>query len=374
MDPEGLTVALNALGRELRQEGAEGDLPHFHRMARWGRICTALGLATAWIVPNPVSIIALSTGKMARWAMVAHHVTHRGYERVGGPKAKAFAEGPRRFLDWFDWLVPAAWKHEHNVLHHYRLNEARDPDLVEANLAWLRESRLPMPLRYVVVAFFAMTWRWTYYAPNALAELHRAHDKSDALPRNAWSWNPLTPLGRDTWLRSMLPYGSVQFILLPLLFLPLGATAALSMLINSLLAEVLVNLHTFAIIVPNHAGRDLYRFETPARGKRDFYLRQIVGSANYGTGGDLNDFMHGFLNYQIEHHLWPDLPMRAYQRAQPRVKALCEAHGVPYVQQSVWTRIWRTVQIMVGAESMRVWAEPEETVGAPAPPELSATA
>ncbi|MFO0003392.1 MAG: fatty acid desaturase, partial [bacterium] len=105
-------------------------------------------------------------------------------------------------------------------------------------------------------------------------------------------------------------------------------------------------MHSFLVIVPNHAGDDLYRFTTPSRGRRDFYVRQILGSANFRTGGDVNDFLHGFLNYQIEHHLWPDLPMRAYQRAQPEVKALCAAHGVPYVQQSVWRRAWKTAQIM----------------------------
>lgn len=39
---------------------------------------------------------------------------------------------------------------------------------------------------------------------------------------------------------------------------------------------------------------------------------------------------------QIEHHLWPDLSMLSYQKAAPLVKAICEKHQVPYVQQSVF--------------------------------------
>jgi hypothetical protein len=35
---------------------------------------------------------------------------------------------------------------------------------------------------------------------------------------------------------------------------------------------------------------------------------------------------------QIEHHLWPDMSMLAYQRVAPKVKACCEKYGVPYVQ------------------------------------------
>ena len=136
--------------------------------------------------------------------------------------------------------------------------------------------------------------------------------------------------------------------------LPLSPAAAGWVLVNSLLAEALTNLHAFMAIVPNHAGDDLYRFDRPGRGRADFYLRQVLGSANFRTGGDLHDFLHGFLNYQVEHHLWPDLPMAAYQRAQPRVRALCEKNGVPYVQESIWRRTWKTVQVMVGATSMRV--------------------
>lgn len=349
-----------ALGEELRAECGPADVRHLRKIEAWGLLCSMLGLATAWIAPNPLSIALLSTGRFARWTMVAHHVGHRGYDRVGGPKGRPFAEGWRR-LQWPDWMIPAAWKHEHNQLHHYRLNERRDPDLVEDNLVWLRNSGWPMPLRYLVVAFFALTWKWSYYAPNTLAELRRKESADETstveVERSAYSLSPLTPLGRELWLRSLLPLALGRFVLIPALFLVISPWAALAVLVNSLLAEALTNLHAFVTIVPNHAGDDLYRFEQPGRSRADFSLRQVLGSANFRTGGDLNDFMHGFLNYQIEHHLWPDMPMAAYQRAQPRVRAICERHGVPYVQESVWRRTWKTVQVMVGAASMRVWAE-----------------
>jgi fatty acid desaturase len=357
MDLDAFGSDLRQLGAELRQECGPADLAHLRRIERWGYAATLLGWATAWIAPNPLSVLALSTGRFARWTMVGHHVGHRGYDRLGRA-GRSFGEGARRVVDWFDWLVPAAWKHEHNVLHHYRLNEAGDPDLVEENLRWLRESRWPRPARYLLVFFFALTWKWLYYAPNTIAELHRADQKvdgaGDGLPRNVWTWDPRTPAGRDLWLRSVLPYASVHFVLLPALFLLVSPWAAASVLVNQVLAELLTNLHSFAVIVPNHAGGDLYRFETPTRSKQEFLLRQVLGSANFRTGGDLNDFAHGFLNYQIEHHLWPDLPMAAYQRAQPRVQALCARHGVPYVQESVWRRLGRTVRVMVGEETMRV--------------------
>jgi len=123
-----------------------------------------------------------------------------------------------------------------------------------------------------------------------------------------------------------------------------------------MLPEVLTNVHSFAIIAPNHAGRDIYRFTTPVKVKSDeFYLRAVIGSTNYATGGDANDFMHGWLNYQIEHHMFPDLSMLSYQRMAPRIKAICDKYGVPYVQENVFKRVWKTLRISTGQDSMLVW-------------------
>ncbi len=89
-------------------------------------------------------------------------------------------------------------------------------------------------------------------------------------------------------------------------------------------------------------------------------MRQVRGSVNFRTGGDLNDFLHGFLNYQIEHHLFPDLPPRQYQLLQPKVKALCAKYGVPYRQESVFRRLRQLVNISTGTSSMqRAPPEPE---------------
>jgi fatty acid desaturase len=162
---------------------------------------------------------------------------------------------------------------------------------------------------------------------------------------------PWHPVGRRVWSR-LLPVALFRFDLLPAQFLVLGAWFWFSALCNVVLAELICNLHTMAIIVTNHTGEDMPRFATPMTDKEEFYLRQIISAVNFRTGGDLNDFLHGYLNYQIEHHVWPDLSMRQYQRAQPRLEALCEKHGIPYRQESVWTRIRKTVAVVVGRRDM----------------------
>jgi fatty acid desaturase len=353
-DASAFAADLDALRKRLADELDDGDLAHRDKIERWGRWCTAFGYATAWMGPNLFSAALLAQGRTTRWAMLGHHTLHRGYDRVPGVRpeqtSKGFARGWRRVVDWLDWIDPEAWRHEHNVLHHYRLGEDADPDLVELNVDWLRESDLPLAARYAVVAFFMGTWKFTYYAPNTLKTLfvdkgRNGEPFEDRSLARMWAVPEL-------WTRCLLPYAGVQFGLIPLLFLPLGPLASASVLTNSLLAELLTNVHTFAIIVTNHVGEDLYAFDDKGRNKGEFYRRQVLGSTNYPTGGDLNDFLHGWLNYQIEHHLFPDLPMRQYQRIQPEVQRLCEAHGLPYVQESVWTRVRKTVDVMVGRASM----------------------
>ncbi len=70
-------------------------------------------------------------------------------------------------------------------------------------------------------------------------------------------------------------------------------------------------------------------------------------------GSDARDFLMGDLNYQIEHHVWPDLPMLKYRQAAPRLKAICARHGVPYVEEPLATRFGKLWAILMGDASMR---------------------
>lgn len=371
-DLQGFAADLDALHAELTQGDGRADLAHLRKVERFSRLAVVLGYGTAWLAPNPLSIAAMSLSIYVRWTGLAHPVLHRGYDRFPDAPStrgsKAFASGHRRLVDWFDWITPSAWAEEHNVQHHYRLNEEADPDLVERNLSWLRDAELPRAAKFVIVAVLASIWKWLYYAPNTMEILERAEarrrqemtkEESQAELDSRWSergfWNILPNATTSVWLRCWLPYFAFRFVFLPVLFLPLGQWAMFSVLINSVLAELLTNLHAFATIVPSHTADDLYRFEGRAGGRPEFYLRQVRGSANYRTGGDRNDLMHGWLNYQIEHHLFPDLSLLGQQKAAPRVREICERHGIEYIQESIWVRLRKTVDVIVGTASLRRW-------------------
>ena len=358
IDLDAFTADVRALEAELRQGDGAADLAHLRRVRRVVTGCWLVGWAFAWL-PNPVSPLLIAFARSARWTSIAHHVLHRGYDRFEAARpsetSRGFAKGWRRFVDWPDWLVPDAWKREHNQLHHYRLGEVEDPDVVELNTAHLQS--LPRPLRAVAALFLASIWKPTYYAPSNQRELrYQREGGKGARPRTDGvdldQINPLAPLGREVWLQSWIPYVLWAFVALPALFLLISPQAALIALGTSLVAELLTNLHTFAIVVTNHAGGDIYRFEGRSSSRGDFYVRQITGSVNFRTGGDANDLLHGWLNYQVEHHIWPNLSPRQYQRAQPLVRAACARFGVPYTQESVWVRLQKTVAVMIGDADM----------------------
>ena len=382
IDYEGFRRELDALRETVdKQLGAE-DLRHLRKIEGWGRACTLLGYATAWILPKPVSAWLISQGNFTRWTMMMHHVGHRAYDKIPGVAPRhtsaVFARGGRRFVDFPDWIEPESWLHEHNLLHHYHTGEKADPDMAERNVMALRQARLPAFLKLVVVVLHTLSWKWAYYGANTLRALKLTRNRpagsdlagyletnfdaqySPSPSKGKWTSAGLFRLyagvGREVVTQSLVPYVLYRFVAIPALFLVISPEAALYVLLTSLLAEVINSIHTFMVIVPNHCGDDLYRFDAPVTDKAEFYVRQVLGSVDYRTGSDLNDFLHGWLNYQIEHHLWPDLPLLRYQQLQPRVQALCAKYRVPYVQQGVLRRFWKAVQVMTGMRSMPVAA------------------
>jgi fatty acid desaturase len=105
---------------------------------------------------------------------------------------------------------------------------------------------------------------------------------------------------------------------------------------------------TGAVFMVGHNARPMYAEEKAA----GFYAQQVQTTQNVRVTA-LNCWFFGGLERQIEHHLFPDLPMLAYQRMQPKVRALCEKHGITYIQESVWKRIGKLVDVIVGNTQMK---------------------
>lgn len=373
VDMDAFTADCNALGKELAAGQGPEDMAHLNKIIWWSRLCQYTGFATAMYSVNPISIFLLSLGTMTRWTIIGHHVCHGGFDKCDKTKRFnrfTFGVGSlwRRSVDWLDWMLVEAWNVEHNQLHHYHLGETSDPDLVEMNMDFLRTLEAPTMAKYAAVVWMMLTWKWWYYAPNTFKQLKANERRRAGLAPLEGLEAPSTFdfmwllgggdnkffSGAEFVLRVLAPYFIQRFVLLPLPALLLSTACYRTVVVNMLLAELATNCHSFIVIATNHAGDDLYRFEQHCKPRSGtFYMRQIISSANFALGDDLTDFMHGWLNYQIEHHMWPDLSMLSYQRLHKRVAALSEKHGIPYIQQSVFWRLKKLTDIMVGKTSMR---------------------
>ena len=97
-------------------------------------------------------------------------------------------------------------------------------------------------------------------------------------------------------------------------------------------ANLTRNLWAFTIIFCGHFPDGTEQFteeETENETRGEWYYRQMLGSANL-TGGKLFHILAGNLSYQIEHHLFPDLPAHRYGEISEEVREIRERYGIPY--------------------------------------------
>jgi fatty acid desaturase len=278
-------------------------------------------------------------------------------------------------FDWNEWMLPAAFQHEHNV-HHVYTGGHEDPDVVEANMEFVRNSPKPRWVKYLMVLLIGCTWRLSYYAPGTFIQLRRKQKGLRATRYQFTSllvfteiFNPFSREGALFWALCILPTGITRFVMFPALYFPLGGWHAVWTVFFTLIAaELLCNLYTFILIASSHTGEDVYRFEVGTRGQPDFYRHQLLGTVNYKRGPVVRDFLQIWINYQIEHHIFPNLPPSKYVECAAEVEAICRKHNVPYRWENLHRRMWCMVDVVVGKKTMqRITAHDEK----PAPIEVT---
>jgi fatty acid desaturase len=343
---------------------------HLEKIIAFNKILFYTGLFFSfldWTSIFPWIFMGLSMS--SHWTTVSHHVIHGGYTHDKNYNRFTYAVKMRRFMDWMDYMLPEAWCCEHNMYHHYMLNEYSDPDNVQHNLAILRTMRAPYIVKYAIILFFAITWRLLYYSSNSY-KYYKANRIKHTLTAADCKQTTLIGIITNEWPSWIDKMEYFNLVLLPVLlyrvacFIPIYAmyqyfpdtftyAHLMNVITNYVLADIVCNIHTFVIIVPNHSGADMFLYKTPVKGKSDeWLLRQCISSANYTSGSNCVDYLQGWLNYQIEHHLFPDMSLYEYQLIRKDVEAVCKKYGVPYVNENVFVRLWKTVKIMTGRESI----------------------
>ena len=81
------------------------------------------------------------------------------------------------------------------------------------------------------------------------------------------------------------------------------------------------------VFAPNHKGMEIID-----EGKRLGFFREQVITARNIKSNLIIRFLYGGLEYQIEHHLFPNMPRNNLKKAQKIVRPFCEERGIPYCE------------------------------------------
>jgi fatty acid desaturase len=213
------------------------------------------------------------------------------------------------------------WRHSHNYLHHTYTNIIdKDRDLgygvirISETQPWTK-AWLGNPLYAVVLALF---FDQGIMFHDVEVDRIRSGEKS---AKEAW-----------TTLRAGLKKAGSQSLKDYVLWPALTGPLFVSTLAADATANTVRSLWAFIIIFCGHFPAGTHEFteaECEEESRGHWYFRQLLGSSNI-KGGRLFHIMSGNLSFQIEHHLFPDLPARRYKEISGEVKEICTRYGLPY--------------------------------------------
>src|SRR3984893_8756740 len=134
--------------------------------------------------------------------------------------------------------------------------------------------------------------------------------------------------GRETTMRQIREFSAKagrqlikDYVAFPALTSVSPAATFTSTLKANIVANVIRNIWTDAVIFCGHFPDGAEKFaktDMAGESKGQWYLRQMLGSANFDAGPAMR-FMSGNLCYQIEHHLYPDIPSNRLHEISLRV-------------------------------------------------------
>jgi linoleoyl-CoA desaturase len=270
----------------------------------------------AWLAGT----VGLSISKIIENMEIGHNVMHGQWDWMRDPKIHSTS------WEWDNASPADMWKHSHNQVHHNYTNViGKDNDLgygimrVDEDQRW-KPLYLVQPLSNAINACF-FQYGIAAYDLEIGKFLKGRVDKADFRARGK---KVLAKIGR---------HATRDYVLHPLLSGP----SALTTLTANLTANLVRNLWTHSVIMCGHFPEGVQTFaKTSIEGETrgEWYLRQMLGSANI-SGGPALHFMTGNLSFQIEHHLFPDLPSNRYQEIAPKVEALFKRYGLTYTSGSL---------------------------------------
>jgi len=324
------------------------------RLAVLGRVLLLFSRhRPAWIAGTTANSLA----KILENMEIGHNVLHGQWDWMNDPYIHSSG------WDWDTASTSEAWKHSHNYVHHTYTNiRGKDKDLgyeimrIDPHQKW-HPVYLAQPLYNIFLMLF---FEWGVAFHDLDFEAIRKGEKSKKQLRKelkgiagkarsqivkdyvAWPFisalamaaldvaRNAPELGRKPRLRKRDPRKIAAAA--GAIAMKSGGRAYRKTLTANVAANMIRNVWAYAIIFCGHFPDQTYTFsqeEVEDESRGGWYVRQLVGAANI-DGSPLFHVASGNLGYQVEHHLFPDMPSTRYAEIAPRIKEICERYELPY--------------------------------------------
>ena len=345
-DVEALAAELDAIRRDVEDSLGERDARYIHRtiaaqrgLEVTGRMLLAFGSRRwAWWAGTA----ALALAKVIENMEIGHNVLHGQWDWMNDPEIHSST---------WEWDLAGAAKHwqiTHNVAHHKYTNILGMDDDVGYGLLRVTRDDPWRPRNLFNVPFNAMLavgFEWGIGLQHLeLGEIADPETRPAAVVRlREFAGKAGRQLAKDYLVFPALTALSPGNT---------GRAGFVSTVKANAVANLIRNLWTNAVIFCGHFPDGAEKFtmadiegESFSEPQGQWYLRQMLGSANIDAGPVLG-FLTGNLAYQIEHHLYPNLPSHRLAGISVRVRALCDKYDLPYTSGPLpvqYVKTWRTI-------------------------------
>ncbi|KAA0114109.1 acyl-CoA desaturase [Mycolicibacterium sp. P9-22] len=334
-DIEELERELDSIRTEVEESRGENDARYIRRAIQLQRALAVGGRIALFNSRNKFAWAAgtgmLAAAKIIENMELGHNITHGQWDWMNDPEIHS--------TEWeWDTTSPTVhWKKSHNYIHHKYTNVVGlDDDIGYGIMRLTRDQKwerwmIGNPLYNFLLGTL---FEWGVALHGVETTKWRKGEKSMGEVRK-----DLRIIGKKVGKQV-----GKDYIVFPALAgrnwkHTLGANAV---------ANLIRNYWAYLVIFCGHfpdGAEKFTRAEFEQETHGEWYLRQMLGSANFHAG-PLMAFMSGNLCYQIEHHLFPDLPSNRYAEIAVRVRALCEKYDLPYTTGSLarqYSQSWWTI-------------------------------
>ncbi|MDH6289750.1 fatty acid desaturase family protein [Rhodococcus opacus] len=330
-DVEALSNELTSIRRDVTESLGEADAAYIRRTIGLQRLLDTAARLVIYGSRRPAGWVlgttALAVAKSVENMEIGHNVSHGQWDWMNDPEIHSTT------WEWDMAGLSSQWRYSHNYRHHVFSNVVgMDEDLgygvlrITRDQPWKPEHLL-QPLRNLLLA--AM-FEWGIALHDLYSEQTQAGTAAEkSAHRRALIGKIARQTGKDY-----------------LLFPALSGRRWRRTLTANLTANLLRNVWAYVVIFCGHFPDGAEKFtlaELENETRPEWYLRQMLGAANF-RAGPVMAFLSGNLCYQIEHHLFPDLPSNRYAEISTKVQALCEKYDLPYTTGSLAGQYLQTLR------------------------------